>query len=68
MKKVRTVILAFNYSTVCMVSGQQDPVLSHYMFNTQTYNPGYSGMSGMITATALDTAAMGWVSRSTHPP
>jgi type IX secretion system PorP/SprF family membrane protein len=23
------------------------------MFNTQTYNPGYSGMSGMITATAL---------------
>ena len=36
-----------------MVSGQQDPVLSNYMFNTQTYNPAYSGMTGMITATAL---------------
>jgi type IX secretion system PorP/SprF family membrane protein len=52
MKKVRTVILAL-ISTVSMVSGQQDPVVSHYMFNTQTYNPAYSGMSGMIAATAL---------------
>jgi type IX secretion system PorP/SprF family membrane protein len=52
MKKVRTVILVlFVFGGI--LSGQQDPVLSHYMFNTQTYNPGYSGMSGMITATAL---------------
>ncbi len=52
MKKVRTVILVLVVSGG-ILSGQQDPVLSHYMFNTQTYNPGYSGMSGMITATAL---------------
>jgi len=52
MKKVRTVISAF-FIAVSMVFGQQDPVLSYYMFNTQTYNPGYSGMSGMVTATAL---------------
>ncbi len=36
-----------------MVFGQQDPVFSQYMFSTQAYNPGYSGMTGMITATAL---------------
>jgi type IX secretion system PorP/SprF family membrane protein len=52
MKKVRTVILVL-FVSVSVVSGQQDAVLSHYMFNTQTYNPGYSGMSGMIQATAL---------------
>jgi len=33
---------------------QQDPVVSHYMFNTMTYNPGVSGISGMICATALN--------------
>lgn len=52
MKKVRTVILAL-IIPAAVVFGQQDPVLSYYMFNTQTYNPGYSGMTGMITATAL---------------
>ena len=52
MKKVRTVILAF-FIPAGMIFGQQDPVISQYMFNTQVYNPGYSGMTGMITATAL---------------
>ncbi|MDZ7633664.1 MAG: type IX secretion system membrane protein PorP/SprF [Bacteroidales bacterium] len=52
MKKVRTVIFAL-IIPACAVFGQQDPVLSQYMFNTQTYNPGYSGMTGMITATAM---------------
>jgi type IX secretion system PorP/SprF family membrane protein len=32
---------------------QQDPLSSHYMFNTLTYNPGVSGISGMICATAI---------------
>jgi type IX secretion system PorP/SprF family membrane protein len=32
---------------------QQDPVTSHYMFNTLTYNPGNAGTSGQICATAL---------------
>lgn len=52
MKKVRTVILALILPAT-VVFGQQDPVVSNYMFNTQTYNPAYSGMTGMITATAL---------------
>lgn len=52
MKKVRTVILAI-IIPVSVVLGQQDPVMSYYMFNTQTYNPAYSGMTGMVTATAL---------------
>ncbi len=52
MKKIRIIILALSIPA-SMVSGQQDPVLSNYMFNTQTYNPAFSGMSGMITATAL---------------
>ncbi len=52
MKKIRTIILAL-IIPVSIVSGQQDAVFSNYMFNTQTYNPGFSGMTGMITATAL---------------
>lgn len=52
MKKVRTVILIL-LLPLGFVFGQQDPVFSNYMFNTQTFNPGYSGISGMVTATAL---------------
>ncbi len=52
MKKVRTVIFAL-FIPAGMIFGQQDPVFSQYMFSTQAYNPGYSGMTGMITATAL---------------
>ena len=33
---------------------QQDPVTSHYMFNTLTYNPGIAGISGLICATAIN--------------
>ena len=36
------------------VFSQQDPLSSHYMFNTMTYNPGIAGTSGMICATALN--------------
>jgi type IX secretion system PorP/SprF family membrane protein len=36
------------------VFSQQDPLSSHYMFNTLTYNPGIAGTSGMICATALN--------------
>jgi len=52
MKKIRTIILTF-FLSLGVLHGQQDPVLSHYMFNTQSYNPGISGISGMISATAL---------------
>jgi type IX secretion system PorP/SprF family membrane protein len=33
---------------------QQDPLSSHYMFNTLSYNPGVAGTSGQICATALN--------------
>jgi type IX secretion system PorP/SprF family membrane protein len=32
---------------------QQDPVSSQYMFGTMIYNPGVTGVSGMICATAM---------------
>ncbi len=64
MKKVRTVILAL-IIPVSVVFGQQDPVVSYYMFNTQTYNPAFSGMTGMITATALTRQQ--WVGYPVHP-
>jgi type IX secretion system PorP/SprF family membrane protein len=52
MKKLS---VAFLLSILLIQQGfsQQDPVTSHYMFNTLTYNPGNAGTSGMICATAL---------------
>jgi type IX secretion system PorP/SprF family membrane protein len=48
--------IAFLFLTVITqpVLSQQDPLSSHYMFNTLTYNPGFAGISGMICATALN--------------
>jgi type IX secretion system PorP/SprF family membrane protein len=53
MKKLSGIILLL---IITMISGysQQDPLSSHYMFNTLTYNPGVAGISGMICATALN--------------
>ena len=58
MKKLK---ITFLFLTVLVRSGfsQQDPLSSQYMFNTMTYNPGVSGVSGMICATAL--ARQQWV-------
>ncbi len=39
---------------VLPANSQQDPLASHYMFNTLTYNPGFAGTSGLICATALN--------------
>ncbi len=52
MKKLS---VAFLFLVILIQQGfsQQDPVASHYMFNTLTYNPGAAGTSGMICATAL---------------
>jgi type IX secretion system PorP/SprF family membrane protein len=52
MKKLS---IAFLFFVVIIPGGisQQDPLSSHYMFNTLTYNPGFAGTSGMICATAL---------------
>jgi len=53
MKKITGLFLFFIISVMPVLS-QQDPLLSQYMFNTLTYNPGYTGISGMICATALN--------------
>jgi type IX secretion system PorP/SprF family membrane protein len=53
MKKLNIAFL-FLVIIVCPVFPQQDPLSSHYMFNTMAYNPGVAGTSGMICATALN--------------
>lgn len=53
MKKVNIVFL-FLVLMLQPVLSQQDPLSSHYMFNTLTYNPGVAGTSGQICATALN--------------
>jgi type IX secretion system PorP/SprF family membrane protein len=53
MKKVNIVFL-FLVIILQPVLSQQDPLSSHYMFNTLTYNPGIAGTSGLICATALN--------------
>jgi type IX secretion system PorP/SprF family membrane protein len=52
MKKLSIAFLFF-VVVIQPVLSQQDPLSSHYMFNTLTYNPGYAGTSGMICATAI---------------
>jgi len=53
MKKLN---IAFLFLVIILppALSQQDPLSSHYMFNTLTYNPGIAGTSGMICATALN--------------
>jgi type IX secretion system PorP/SprF family membrane protein len=51
MKKAGTAIILIVLFTRS-VFGQQDPVLSMYMFNTMPFNPGYSGIQGMMNVTA----------------
>jgi len=53
MKKVNFVFL-FLILILQPLLAQQDPLSSHYMFNTLTYNPGVAGTSGMICASALN--------------
>jgi type IX secretion system PorP/SprF family membrane protein len=53
MKKLNIAFL-FLVILIQPVLPQQDPLSSHYMFNTLTYNPGIAGVSGMICATAIN--------------
>jgi len=53
MKKLNIAFL-FLVLLIQPVLSQQDPLSSHYMFNTLTYNPGIAGVSGMICATAIN--------------
>ena len=52
MKKLKITFLFF-IVIVNLGLGQQDPLSSQYMFNTLSYNPGVSGISGMICTTLL---------------
>ena len=55
-EEMKKVYIAFLFLILILqpVLSQQDPLSSHYMFNTMTYNPGVAGTSGMICATALN--------------
>jgi len=53
MKKLYIAFL-FLVLIIQPVLPQQDPLSSHYMFNTLTYNPGVAGVSGRICATAIN--------------
>jgi type IX secretion system PorP/SprF family membrane protein len=52
MKKLKITFLFLIIITVDSF-GQQDPSFSQYMFNALAFNPGYSGISGMLCATAV---------------
>lgn len=52
MKKLK---ITFLFLIILLKTGfsQQDPLSSHFMYNSMTYNPGVAGISGMICATAV---------------
>lgn len=52
MKKLK---ITFLFLIVMVNTGlsQQDPLSSQYMFNSQAFNPGFSGISGQICATFI---------------
>jgi type IX secretion system PorP/SprF family membrane protein len=55
-KEMKKIIIAFLFLVLIFqpVLSQQDPLSSHYMFNTLMYNPGVAGTSGIICATAIN--------------
>lgn len=55
-KVMKKLSIAFLFTIIIILPAmpQQDPLASHYMYNTLTYNPGVAGTSGMICATALN--------------
>jgi type IX secretion system PorP/SprF family membrane protein len=55
-EEMRKLKITFLFLIVFSYAGfsQQDPLTSQYMFNTLSFNPGASGITGMICATALN--------------
>jgi type IX secretion system PorP/SprF family membrane protein len=53
MRKLN-IVFVFLIVMAANSSAQQDPVSSQYMFATLSYNPGFSGITGMICATAMN--------------
>ena len=60
-EEMRKLKITFLFLIIFLKIGisQQDPLSSHYMFNTMTYNPGVAGTSGMVCATAI--SRLQWV-------
>lgn len=50
-KKLSLLVMALGFS--CVVTAQQEPQFSQYMFNRMSYNAGYAGSSGSICATVM---------------
>ncbi|HTL83053.1 MAG TPA: type IX secretion system membrane protein PorP/SprF [Bacteroidia bacterium] len=54
MKTIRKITAAFTLSAISLgVYAQQDPMFTHYMYNTLSVNPGYAGSRDALTVTAL---------------
>ena len=52
MKK-ELIIIIITVFNIFNVSAQQDPMFTHYMFNTMAINPAYAGSRDALTITAL---------------
>lgn len=54
MKMIKYSWLTGLLGLLCLTSiGQQDPMFTHYMFNTQAVNPAYAGSRNALTVTGL---------------
>jgi len=53
MKRLTTLVTAIMVLAAINVSAQQEPQVSHNMFNHMAINPGYAGAENSICATAL---------------
>jgi type IX secretion system PorP/SprF family membrane protein len=60
MKTLKKIILVLILTLGSFaINAQQDPMYTHYMYNTLMVNPGYAGSRDALTVTALDR--MQWV-------
>lgn len=50
---MRKLLITLSLFSVLKLMAQQDPLLSHNVFNQMSINPAYTGSSGMICATAI---------------
>jgi len=54
MKISKNIIIVLMFTLISLTSpAQQDPMYTHYMYNTLTVNPGYAGSRDALTITAL---------------
>jgi type IX secretion system PorP/SprF family membrane protein len=53
MKTIRNSIAAFSLLISTIGNAQQDPMFTHYMYNTLSINPAYAGSRDALTVTGL---------------